>query len=370
VSTEPIDDWKPETLVVSAGRPTESLAPVNTPIVMASNFRDTGDYSRSEGTATWRALEDVIGRLEGGACVAYSSGMAAASAIIHAVHPRAVVVPRVCYAGLRRYLMDRAEHGDFEVFWVDGVDANEVERSIERAATEHGARNVLTWIETVANPTLDAYDVPAIVASCRRHGAVSAVDATFATPIVSRPLVDGADISWHSGSKFIGGHSDLLLGLVSTTNDALHRELIRARSFLGSTPGGLEAFLALRGVRTLAVRLETASSNARILHERVVAHAAVEQVRSAGAMMAIVVRGGAVAADRVCESVRLVTAATSLGGVESTIERRQKYPGEEHVPPGLLRLSVGIENVDDLWADLHRALDAALDASLDEGRRR
>ena len=186
------------------------------------------------------------------------------------------------------------------------------------------------------------------------------VDSTFATPLRQRPLEHGADIVLHSATKFIGGHSDLLLGVCITADDEVHDRLVQARTFQGATPGALEAFLALRGLRTLPIRLAAAERTAAVLVERLGAHPAVASVRypGTGAMVAFVCRGGAAAADAVCDRVRLLVPATSLGGVETTIERRQKYAGDSHVAPGLLRMSVGIEDVDDLWHDLAHALTA------------
>ncbi len=184
------------------------------------------------------------------------------------------------------------------------------------------------------------------------------VDSTFATPLLQRPLEHGATIVLHSGTKFIGGHSDLLIGLCVTTDDDVYERLVQARTFQGATPGALEAFLALRGLRTLPIRLAAMQRNAIVLVERLRAHPMVAEVRypGQGAMVSFVVDGGAAAADAVCAGVRIVVPATSLGGVETTIERRQKYAGDAHVPPGLLRMSVGIEDVDDLWADIDAGL--------------
>ena len=184
------------------------------------------------------------------------------------------------------------------------------------------------------------------------------VDSTFATPLRQQPLDDGAAIVMHSGTKFIGGHSDLLLGLCVTADDDVFERLVGARTFQGATPGALEAFLALRGLRTLPMRLAVAERNAAELVDRLRRHPAVVDVRypGSGAMVAFVCAGGAAAADSVCDQVRLLVPATSLGGVETTIERREKYAGDAHVDPGLLRMSVGIEDVDDLWHDLDMAL--------------
>ena len=192
-------------------------------------------------------------------------------------------------------------------------------------------------------------------------GAKVVVDSTFATPICARPLEQGASLVIHSGTKFIGGHSDLMIGLVVAADEVLHDRVRHTRLVTGGTPGALEAFLALRGVRTLPLRMERAQSNAAHLVERLRAHDGVDEVRypGSGAMVSFVVRGGADAADALCRSVQLIVPATSLGGVETTLERRQKYAGDAHVPPGLIRMSVGIEHVDDVWADLAAALPAS-----------
>ncbi len=184
------------------------------------------------------------------------------------------------------------------------------------------------------------------------------VDSTFATPLLQRPLEHGAAIVIHSGTKFIGGHSDLLIGLCITTDDDVFERLVQARTFQGATPGALEAFLALRGLRTMPLRLEASQRNAASLVDHLRNHRGVVDVRypGLGAMVSFIVKGGADAADAVVDKVRVIVPATSLGGVETTIERRQKYAGDAHVDPGLLRMSVGIEDIHDLWADLSAAL--------------
>jgi cystathionine gamma-synthase len=200
------------------------------------------------------------------------------------------------------------------------------------------------------------------------------VDNTFATPLNQRPLAIGADVSVQSVTKFIGGHSDLLGGVVTIRDSALLARLRQTRELAGATPGALETFLAVRGARTLAVRLERAQRNAIVLADRLADHpqvlitrypglashpthdAARRQLKGFGTIISFDVRGGAAAADAVCAQLGLIQHATSLGAVESTIERRASVPGQEHLPPSLLRLSVGIEAVEDLWADLVRAL--------------
>jgi cystathionine gamma-synthase len=216
----------------------------------------------------------------------------------------------------------------------------------------------VVWVETPTNPTLDVADLPAIGRAARAAGAHMVVDNTFATPVCARPLDDGATVVVHSGTKFIGGHSDLMIGLTITADEVVHDRIRHTRLVTGATPGALESFLALRGLRTLPLRMQRAQASAVTLVERLRAHPAVTDVRYPGfsAMVAFVVRGGADAADAVCRRVQLLVPATSLGGVETTLERRQKYDGDAHVDPGLIRMSVGIEDVDDLWTDLDAAL--------------
>jgi cystathionine gamma-synthase len=232
----------------------------------------------------------------------------------------------------------------------------------------------LIWLESPSNPLLTVADLDTICAAPRKRGAILAVDNTFATPINQRPLPLGADVVVHSVTKFIGGHSDLLGGAVIVRDLGLLAALRHSRELTGATPGALEAFLAVRGVRTLALRLERAQHNAMRLAERLAEHpnvtltrypglashpthgAARRQLDGFGSLISFDVRGDAAAADAVCAGVQLIQHATSLGGVESTMERRAGLPGQEHLPPTLLRLSVGIEAVEDLWSDLDRAL--------------
>jgi len=349
---------KPRTIAVTAGRPDQPGDPLNTPITLASNFRSGPEYSRTHGTDTWAALEDAVGRLEGGRCLSYSSGMAVASAILFALRPQIVVVPSVSYLGVRALLGDLADRGTLTTVPVAIQNTLDVVAAIERAERDaaRGADGVLLWIETPTNPTLDEADLARLCREASARGIRTVVDSTFATPIGVQPLASGATVVMHSGTKFIGGHSDLLIGLACTNDDAVYESLARARVVQGATPGALEAFLALRGLRTLPLRYAAASDSAGVLAERLAAHASVESVRRVGPMVSFVVRGGAAAADRVCGSTQVIVEATSLGGVETTMERRQKYPGDAHVVPGLVRMSVGIEDVDDLWRDLDQAL--------------
>jgi cystathionine gamma-synthase len=220
-------------------------------------------------------------------------------------------------------------------------------------------------------------DLVSICAAPRKRGSLLGVDNTFATPLNQRPLEIGADVSFQSATKYLGGHSDLLSGVVSVRSEELGKALRHTRELSGATPGALEAFLAVRGMRTLALRLERAQQTAAWIAERLAAHPCVSlarypgltthpthevarrQLRGFGTIISFDVRGGAAAADAVCSNLQLIRHATSLGAVESTIERRAAIPGQEHLPPSLLRLSVGIENAGELWSDLDRALGIA-----------
>ena len=238
----------------------------------------------------------------------------------------------------------------------------------------------MVWVESIANPLIVVADVPAIAAGARERGALTVVDATFATPLRQRPIEMGADLVMHSATKLIGGHSDLLMGAVVCRDDAHADRLTTYRHDHGSVPGALEAYLALRGLRTLAVRLDRAEASAAELARRLAAHRHVSRVHypglpddpqherasrvlsdGAGSMLSFEVAGTVEQTDAFLSELRLVTHATSLGGVESLIERRARYAGDSGIAaPTLCRLSVGVENVEDLWADLDGALRAVI----------
>jgi cystathionine gamma-synthase len=372
---------RPETAVICAGRPSGAASgPLNVPVVLASNFRagltpapgpqeGSRSYARTDATSTWEALEAAVGQVEGGHAVAFSSGMAAIAAVLDLVPAgRRIVAPKDCYFGVGELLADAQQQGRWTVDRVDLTDTARVQ------AAAVGAD--LLWLETPSNPLLDIADLPALCAAGRRAGAIVGVDNTFATPLLQQPLALGADLVVHSATKFIGGHSDLLSGITIAREQALAERLRHRRGLSGATPGALEAFLALRGLRTLALRLDRGQRNAGELARRLDEHPAVSRVRypglpghpghrtaaaqmtGFGAVLAFEV-ADARTADRLCRAVQLIVPATSLGGVESTIERRSKLPGQGHLPAGLLRLSVGCEHIDDLWNDLNSALDEA-----------
>ncbi|WP_072313485.1 trans-sulfuration enzyme family protein [Agrococcus sp. Marseille-P2731] len=352
------DTWsfatpRPETVLVKAGRPQhEPGAPLNEPVTFASAFVAGGDleYARY-GNPTWTALEEAIGSLEGGECISFASGMAAVSAVMHLVPSGgAVVVARHSYQHTLALLDDGARSGRYEVRRVDVADADAVEAALPGAA--------MVWLESPTNPALEVADIARLTAAARAAGVMSVVDNTFASPLLQRPLELGADLVVHSATKLIAGHSDVVLGAVVARAPEVAERLRHHRGLHGAIPGPMEAFLALRGLRTLSVRLERAASNARELARRLADAPGVLEVRDPGfgTVLAIVLADAA-AADRVVERVRVWIPATSLGGVESLLERRRRWATEAPtIPEGLIRLSVGIEHIDDLAEDLLAAL--------------
>ncbi len=357
---------------MSAGRPSEVGASLNVPLIAASNFLigSGREYSRDDGTPTWEALETIVGGLELGRAVAFSSGMAAIAAVFDQLKTGSMIaLPDDCYQGVAGLAASGVEKGRWKVrriavedtdSWIDACNNSD-----------------LIWLESPSNPLLTVADLEIICASKRKAGAILAVDNTFATPLNQQPLRFGATVSLQSATKFIGGHSDLLAGVATTSDEALWHALRKSRELTGATPGTLEAFLAVRGVRTLAIRLERAQKSAMELAERLEKHRSVTRVRypglqthptyeiakrvlrGFGTIISFDLDGGAEFADNVCKNVSLIRHATSLGAVESTIERRAAIQGQEHLPPSLLRISVGIEAVDDLWNDLESAINSA-----------
>ncbi len=356
---EPAADLRPATITVTAGRPPhEPDAPLNTPITMASTYVATGDleYGRY-GNPTWSAFEDALGTLEGGRALAFASGMAAATTVLDLVGPGGgVVAPRHSYSGTIMALADLESRERLHSRLVDISDTDAVV-----AAMNDDEDCALLWIESPTNPALEIADIPALVTAARELGVRVVVDNTFATPLLQQPLSLGADIVVHSATKYLAGHSDVQLGALVTADEEVYAVLKGRRDLVGAVPGPFETWLALRGLRTLHVRLDRAQANAAELARRLGEHPAVEEVRypGFGAIVATVVAGGAAAADLLAHDVRLWVHATSLGGVESTLERRRRWQAEAAtIPEGLVRLSVGIEDVDDLWDDLAQALDS------------
>jgi len=352
MSTPPLH---PATVAVTAGRPEHVPdAPFNTPVTFASTYVAGGDveYGRY-GNPTWTAFEEALGALEGGRALAFSSGLAAIATIFDLVGTgQKVVAARHTYHGSVMQLADLEARGRLRAQLVDITNTAEVVAACEDAS--------LVLVESPTNPALEVADIPAIVAAAHDAGAYVVVDNTFATPLLQRPLELGADLVVHSATKFLAGHSDVVMGAVVTSDDALYGVLKGRRDLVGAIPGPMEAWLALRGMRTLHLRVERAQANAQELVRRLSGHEAVAEVRypGFGAIVSIVLAQGALAADLLTHKTKLWVHATSLGGVESTFERRRRWKTESAtIPEGLVRMSVGIEDLEDLWGDLVTALD-------------
>jgi cystathionine gamma-synthase len=344
----------PETSAITAGRP--EVAPdasLNPPIVFSSTYHAGGPvgYGRY-GNESWSALEAAISELEGGQTLSFSSGMAAISAVFSILPIGApVVASNQGYSGTMGLLNQHHASGRLEVRFVDITKTDEVIAALKGAA--------LLWLESPTNPCLDIADLPTLIAAAKKQTIGVGVDNTFATPLVQKPLSMGADIVMHSVTKFLAGHSDVVLGSLSTADTALFMRLDESRRFNGSIPGPFEAWLALRGIRTFPVRFRAAEKNAQQLVSRLEVHAKITKVRypGFGAVISFEIDGSAEQAEKVCESSQLITHATSLGGVESLWERRRRWALESpSVPEQLIRLSVGCEHVEDIWQDIEQAL--------------
>lgn len=362
-----------ETIAITAGRPT--LGPdsaLNPPISLNSTFTSGGPigYGRY-GNESWTALEVAIGALEGGQTLSYSSGMAAVSAVFSTLPVGAkVVASNQGYSGVMTLLGNLTAAKKINSTLVSIADTDEVIAALDGAD--------LLWLESPTNPSLDVADLPALIKAAKSRNITVAVDNTFATALIQKPLSMGADIVMNSVTKYLAGHSDVILGSLSTNSPVYFKALEDARKFNGAIPGPFEAWLALRGIRTFPLRFQRASENALELAKRLSAHPLVTRVRypglptdpqhdkaksfmkGFGAIVSFEYAGSGEATDRVCQSSKIVTYATSLGGVESLWERRRRWPIESaSVPESLIRLSVGCEDVEDLWADIDAALHAA-----------
>jgi cystathionine gamma-synthase len=400
----------PETLLVSAARPAKEVdAPVNEPVHLTSTFvgweaggsADRRVYGRMSNPS-WDGPEELLAALEGvpdpqaTPGLLFSSGMAAIAAALHLVPVGArVIVPQHAYNGLTSLLESMGGSGRLSVGQVDITDTAAVVDALEGAS--------ILWLESPTNPMLEVADLPALTEAAHAAGALVVVDNTFATPLVQRPLELGADVVVHSVTKYLAGHSDVVMGAAVTADPELQAKLHAHRTLHGAIAGPMEAFLALRGMRTLALRLERSQANAAELARRAEAarrdgslpiaavrypgladhpqHAlAARQMHGGfGSVLTVEVAGAgtgggdgasaaedaaAAAADVAVRALRLWVPATSLGGVESLVERRRRFAAEPvTVPAGLLRLSCGIEHVDDLWDDLVQALRAAAAAN-------
>ncbi len=343
------------TLAVHAGRPPhQSDEPLSTPVTFASTYVAGGEREYGRYTnPTWTAFESALGELEGGRCLSFASGLAAVATVLDLVGSDATVVaPQHAYTGTVMQLADLEARGRVRALLVDMTDTQAVVDACDGAA--------LVWMESPSNPALEVVDIATITRAAHEAGASVVVDNTFATPLLQRPLEDGVDLVVHSVTKYLAGHSDVLMGAVVTRDDELYGVLKGRRDLLGAVPGPMEAYLATRGLRTLHLRVERSQANATDLARRLGEHPAVDEVRYPGwgGIISIVPGGGALAADLLVQKTSLWVHSTSLGGVESTFERRRRWKAEAPtIPEGLVRLSVGVEDVEDLWEDLRGALD-------------
>jgi len=375
-----------ETLAIHAGQtPDAATGAVMIPIYQTSTFRQRKigqhqgfEYSRT-GNPTRKALEDCLAALEGGGHgLAFASGMAATDAVLHLLHPGDhVVAVNDLYGGTYRLF----EHGyaqyGVEFEYVDATDAGQILARVT-------PKTRLVWLESPTNPMLRLTDIQAVCAGLHamQPKPWACVDNTFATPYLQRPLAMGADLALHSTTKYLGGHSDLVGGAIVTSDPALAERLTFLQNAVGAVPGPMDCFLVLRGIKTLALRMDRHAENAarvaaflegrpevaRVHYPGLPSHPqydlARQQMRNAGGMVSLTLKAGDRAARRMVETTRLFTLAESLGGVESLIElpaamtHLSTADSPLAVDPALVRLSVGIEAAEDLIRDLDQALDA------------
>ena len=376
-------DFKPETLAAQAlGWDEPAFHGIVPPIYPSTTYARPADdqarhgrlYTR-DGNPGYDQPEALLNILEGGAgCRLFSSGMAAASAVFQTLGPGDhVVVPTVTYHGLRTWLKEQSMRWGLRVDFVTNGDLEALAAAMRPGETR------LVWLETPCNPMWDIADIAASAAIAHGAGARLAVDSTTASPVLCNPIDHGADIVMHSATKYLNGHSDVLGGALVTAADDDHWKAIgEYRHIGGAVLGPFEAWLLLRGMRTLYIRMRACSASAQAIAEHFDGHPKITRVLypgltghpghdlaarqmkgGFGGMLSLRIAGGAEAALRLSGACRLFKRATSLGGVESLIEHRAGIePPDSPVPPDLLRLSVGIEDKDDLIADLERSLEA------------
>ncbi len=370
---------RPETLSVHTGNESDpATGAVAPPIHLATTFRHGADGERiagyeyqREGNPTNDRLREALAALEGGEdAITFASGMAAMTTLLECLPNGArVLIPDDCYTGLRMLCAEYLPERGIEAVTIDMGDLDAVRDAC-------AAPTALLWIETPSNPKMKISDIAALAEIGHAAGAIVVADNTFATPLLQRPLALGADIVMHSTTKYFGGHSDVLGGaLVFAKKDALSAKVAHRLHITGATLAPFSAWLTLRGCRSLGARMAMHCANARAVAAFLAAqpqiervnypglpshpgHAiAAQQMRDFGGMMSIELRGGRETALALASKVRIFTNATSLGGCESLIEHRASVEGPNpRSPQNLLRISVGLEHIDDLIADLSRAL--------------
>ncbi len=381
---DPSPRFSPRSLAVQAlGHIDESSRALVPPIHLSTTYirdpdnqyRSGNSYGRPDNPSV-REAEAIIAMLEAApAAMLFGSGMSAATALFLSLEPGAhVIVPEVMYWGLRAWLVTNARAFGLLIEPVDASRSEAIAAALRPGATR------LVWLETPANPLWTITDIAAVAALAHGAGALVAVDSTCATPVFTRPLALGADLVMHAATKYLNGHSDVVAGaLVTAREDDLWARVRRTRTMLGQILGPLETYLLIRGMRTLDLRVRAAATSAMelalrlsnhpalaaVLYPGLQAHpghavAARQMVGGFGGMLSIRLRAGEAAAIATAAKTRLWKRATSLGGVESLIEHRASVEGPDSpCPSDLLRLSVGIEDVEDLYADIDQALRAA-----------
>ena len=377
MTDRPNRPFAPATRVAQALHRVEADGAVVPDITLASTFARDNDYAPRaayiygrDGGPTVRHAEAILTDLDGAArSLLFASGMAAFVCLLESLPPAAhVIAPRVMYHGGQTWLHRLADRGRLEVTFIDQAEPGALEAALRPGTA-------LVWIETPANPSWDIVDIAAAARAAHDAGARLAVDATAAPPTAMQALALGADIVFQSATKYLNGHSDLTAGVLSINDSGLSDDLYAIRTLMGSTLAGFEAWLLIRGLRTLFLRWERASASALAVARALSGHPKVDRVlypglpdhpghaiASAqmggqfGGMLSLLVTGdGAIARD-VARATRLFHPATSLGGVESLIEHRKAVEGPHSIVPAqLLRLSVGIEDAEDLIADLEQA---------------
>ncbi len=359
----------------STGAVVPGIQPAST-FARDADYAPRGGYVYSRDTSpTVEHAERIIASLEdGAAALLFGSGLAACAALFETVpQGKRIAAPRVMYHGAQDWLVRLRDSRGIGVDWFDAADGSSIERAVRQGET------ALVWLETPVNPNWDVIDIEAAARIGHAAGAVVAVDGTCASPVTTRALGRGADIVFHSATKYLNGHSDLTAGvLVTREENERWQELRWLRTHMGGVLGAFEAWLLVRGLRTLFVRFDKASANALAIARQLEGHPRIERVlypglashpqhavarrqmtRGFGGMLSLLVRGGAPAAKRIASSTRLFLPATSLGGVESLIEHRKAVEGPHSVvPDNLIRISVGIEDVADLLTDLEQSLEA------------
>ena len=372
----------PETISAQALRQIDTMTGGLTPSIYPSStyIRDENyqlinsehSYGRDENPG-YSVAENVLAELEGApAALLFSSGMAAAMAVVQCLKPGDhIVAPRVMYWGLRKWLIKYCDHWGLGLDLFDTTDPDALAKTVTKGKTK------LVWVETPCNPTWDVIDIAAAAEVAHGVGAWLAVDSTIPTPVLTQPIKLGADIVMHSATKYLNGHCDVVAGALATAKEGeLWEHICEVRTEAGAILGSFEAWLLQRGMRTLFLRVRRACESAQAIAEHFEGHAKLAAVVYPGlpshpgheiarrqmdggfsGMMSICAKGGEEEALNIVKRCRVFTRATSLGGVESLIEHRYSIEGKRSpIPRDLIRLSIGIESVDDLIADLEQAL--------------